>query len=120
MTDDFEGIYKYRMHYETPQYDSVKNYIRRLNRFSKSKKELPEYKPRPSARGVMTRSKAIKKSRGRPRKHHPKAIRGKNRTDDEMTDYNIRSVTRGSKSKQPLDSLMGTTIINTSVPDPHI
>ena len=71
--EDFFNSYGYNLHSSTRQYDSIKNYIQRLGRFAKSKKQLPYYKPTKPARGVLTRSKAIKKSRGRPRKY-PKAI----------------------------------------------
>ena len=103
------------MRFDTPQYDTIKNYIRRLNRFARARKPLPTYKAVKEPKGAITRSKSVKRGRGRPRKY-PKAIKDEDPEDDGPDEYNEAPVrSRNKKKFEPADQLMGHSIINTTV-----
>ena len=81
------------MRFDTPQYDSIKNYIRRLNKFSKAKKQLPPYKEFKQPKGVTTRAKSVRRGRSRPRKY-PKSVIEEDPEDDGPNEIKIVT-TRG-------------------------
>ena len=112
----FEGKYGYKLRFDTPQYDTIKNYIRRLNKFARARKPLPTYKAVKEPKGAITRSKGIKRGRGRPRKY-PKAIIDEDPEDEGPNEAIIFTTVRRSRNKkyEPVDELMGRSIINTTV-----